>query len=40
MAADWVFQRANTDDLKDVIGNLTRLFLVAANIERLEMPDA
>lgn len=39
MAADWVFKRAAVGDLKDVIDNLTRLFLVAGSTERMEAPD-
>lgn len=39
-AADWTFQRAEIDELKDIIAGLARAFLVAGMIERLEAPDA
>jgi hypothetical protein len=39
MAADWVFVRAPEDHLQDVLASLSRLFLVAGTVERLEAPD-
>lgn len=39
MAGDWVFQRAPTDDLNEILAALSRLFLVTSAIERLEAPD-
>lgn len=38
-AADWTFQRAPVDELQDVIASLSRTFLVAGAVERLEAPD-
>ncbi len=40
MASDWVFSRAPNEDLADVLASLSRLFLVAGSVERLEAPDA
>lgn len=40
MAADWAFWRAGPDDLNEVLGALTRIFMVARTIEELEAPDA
>jgi len=39
LAGDWVFSRASADDLNDILAALSRLFLVAGAIERLEEPD-
>jgi len=39
MAGDWVFCRAPNEDLNDILAALSRLFLVAGSIERLEAPD-
>ncbi len=39
MAADWAFWRATTDDLQEVLATLSRIFLIAQSIERLERPD-
>lgn len=38
-AGDWVFTRAPTDALEEVIKGITWLFLFAGLIERLEAPD-
>lgn len=39
-ASDWTFERASIEDLKDVIAGLSRAFLIAGAVERLEAPDA
>jgi hypothetical protein len=39
MAGDWVFARAPSNALKDVLEALSRLFLVAGTVERIEAPD-
>ena len=39
IAAERVFAPAPEDDLRETIGNLARLFLVAGWIERTEAPD-
>ena len=39
MAGDWVFARAPNDDLQCILETLSRLFLAAGAIERLEAPD-
>jgi hypothetical protein len=38
-ASDWVFARASNDALNEILAGLSRLFLVAGLIERLEAPD-
>ena len=40
LSGAWVFQRVSTEELGDILEALTRLFLVAGTIERLEAPDA
>ena len=39
LAGAWVFCRAPDDDLNEILAGLSRLFLVAGMIERLERPD-
>lgn len=39
LAADWVFTRATVEDLEEILAGLTRIFLAAQMIERLEAPD-
>jgi hypothetical protein len=39
IAGDWVFTPAPNDELTDVLEALSRLFLVAGMVERLEAPD-
>jgi len=39
IAHAWVFQRAPSDQLNDILEALTRLFLAAGAIERLEAPN-
>jgi hypothetical protein len=39
LAADWVFCRAEVSDLEDVLAALSRTFLTAQLIERIEAPD-
>jgi Ni,Fe-hydrogenase III component G len=39
IASAWVFARASEDSLKETIGNLASLFLVAGWIERTEAAD-
>lgn len=39
LASDWVFTRAPITDLSEILAALTRLFLTAGMIERLEAPD-
>lgn len=39
VASGWVFARAPQDDLSDILEALSRLFLVAGTLERLEAPD-
>jgi hypothetical protein len=36
LASDWVYRRTPVDDLNEVLAGLTRLFLTAGMIERLE----
>lgn len=38
-AGDWVFQRAPTEDLEEVIKGVSWLFLFAGLVERSEAPD-
>ena len=40
LAADWTFARAPIDDLQEIIAALSRAFLIANAVERLEAPDA
>src|SRR4051794_39680073 len=39
LAGDWVFARAPNESLEGVLEALSRLFLVAGTLERLEVPD-
>jgi len=39
LASDWVFARVPTFQLDEIVAALSRLFLVAGQIERLEAPD-
>lgn len=39
LATDWVFARASIDQLEDILAALSRTFLTAQMIERLEAPD-
>lgn len=39
LAADWVFRPATPDDLTEILWALSRTFLSAGAIERLEAPD-
>jgi len=40
LAADWVFRPAPVEDLTEILWALSRTFLSAGAIERLELPDA
>lgn len=40
VAGDWAFWPADVDALQEVLENLSRIFMVAQAIERLEAPDA
>lgn len=39
LAADWVFARATVDELREILAALSRTFLTAGMVERLEAPD-
>lgn len=39
LASDWVFARADAEDLQEILAALSRTFLTAQMIERLEAPD-
>jgi muconolactone delta-isomerase len=39
LASDWVFQRAQSEDLNDILATLSYLFLACGKIERVEAHD-